>query len=85
MGSILRITWLAWSSHKWAAFGMIGVMVLWGISPIFELNALIRIHQPVVYISNSRQFPTARKPFVSFYFVVIAHPQLMLASVLLSV
>jgi ATP-binding cassette subfamily B protein len=42
MGSILRITWLAWSSHKWAAFGMIGVMVLWGISPIFELNALIQ-------------------------------------------
>lgn len=43
MGSILRITQLAWSSNKLAALGMVLVMVIWGLSPIFELNALIKL------------------------------------------
>lgn len=43
MNSILRVTQLAWSSHRLGSVGMLLVMMVWGFSPVFELTALLKL------------------------------------------
>lgn len=43
MNSIIRVTRLAWSSHRLASVAMLLVMTVWGIAPIFELTALLKL------------------------------------------